>query len=366
VTVSDTGTGLEWLASLSPWPEEFGLGRMHALLSALGDPQRRYPAVHIVGTNGKTSTTLMTAALLRAEGLHVGAYISPHVRGWAERIQVDGEEADLQRALQRIRPHAAGATQFEVLTAAAFAEFAAQGVDAAVIEAGLGGRHDATNVLTAPVVVLTNVSLEHTDVLGDTREAIADEKLAVVAEGATVILGEAEWEAAARAAGAGLVEVRSSSNLGLAVAAAEAFLGRPVDPRAAEDVRVPGRLERRAEHPLEIWDGAHNLAGVGYLLPRLPARQFTIVTSILADKDADAMLAALSAAGTTLVATQSSNARALPVETLAEHARDRFTTVEAVQDPPAALARARELAGPDGAVLVTGSLYLLADLSSEA
>ncbi len=364
--VSDTGTGLEWLTSLSPWPEEFGLGRMQALLAALGQPQRRYPAVHVVGTNGKTSTTLMTAALLHAEGLHVGAYVSPHVRGWAERIQIDGEQADLEQALARIAPHAAGATQFEVLTAAALAEFAAQNVDAAVVEAGLGGRHDATNVLDARVVVLTNVALEHTDVLGSTREAIAAEKLAVVSPGATVILGEPEWEEAARAAGAGRVEVLSSSNLGLAVAAAEAFLARPVDPRAAEQVQVPGRLERKGEQPLEIWDGAHNLAGVGYLLPRLPARPFTIVASILGDKDSDAMLAALSAAGETFVATQSSNARALPAEALADQARSRFATVEAVPEPRAALARARELAGPDGAVLVTGSLYLLADLSTEA
>jgi dihydrofolate synthase/folylpolyglutamate synthase len=366
VRVSDTGTGLEWLASLSPWPEEFGLGRMRALLADLGDPQRRYPAVHVVGTNGKTSTTLMTAALLHAEGLRVGAYISPHIRGWAERIQIDGEQADLEQALARIAPHSAGATQFEVLTAAALAEFAAQGVDVAVVEAGLGGRHDATNVLGAQVVVLTNVSLEHTDVLGDTREAIAAEKLAVVSPGAIVILGEPEWEEAARAAGAGRVEVLSGSNLGFAVAAAEAFLGRPVDPRPAEDVRVPGRLERRAERPLEIWDGAHNLAGVGYLLPRLPARPFTIVASILADKDSGAMLAALSAAGETFVATQSSNARALPAEALAGLARGRFSSVEAVPEPKAARARARELAGPNGAVLVTGSLYLLADLSIEA
>jgi dihydrofolate synthase/folylpolyglutamate synthase len=357
---------VEWLASLSPWPEEFGLGRMQTLLADLGEPQRRYPAVHVVGTNGKTSTTLMTAALLHAEGLHVGAYISPHVRGWAERIQVDGEQADLEQALARVAPYAAGATQFEVLTAAALAEFAAQGVDVAVVEAGLGGRHDATNVLDAGVVVLTNVSLEHTEVLGSTREAIAAEKLAVVPTGATVILGEPEWADAARLAGAGRVEVLSGSNLGLAVAAAEAFLGRPVDPGAAEEVRVPGRLERKSEQPLEIWDGAHNLAGVAYLLPRLPARQFTIVASILADKDPDAMLAALSATGTTFVATQSSNARALPAEALAEHARTRFGTVEAVPEPKAALALARDLAGPDGAVLVTGSLYLLADLSIEA
>jgi dihydrofolate synthase/folylpolyglutamate synthase len=357
---------VEWLESLSPWPEEFGLERMRRLLAALGDPQRAYRAIHVVGTNGKTSTTLMTAALLRAERLRTGAYISPHVRGWAERIQIDGEDADLDAALARVRPHAEGATQFEVLTAAALAEFAAQEVDAAVVEAGLGGRYDATNVLDAAVVVLTNVARDHTEVLGETREEIAAEKLAVVTPGATVVLGEPEWEERARENGAAEVNVQSRSNLALAVAAAEAFLGRRVDPRIAEAVSVPGRAERRGEHPLEIWDGAHNIAGIGYLLPRLPSRTFTIVASILGDKNVDAMLRALAQVGRTLIATQSSNPRAIPAGELAVLGEPHFDRVEAMEDPGLALRRARELAGREGAVLVTGSLYLLADLSVDA
>ena len=339
---------------------------MRSLLAALGQPQRRFPAIHVVGSNGKTSTTLQCAALLQAKGQRVGAYVSPHVRGWEERIQIDGSPADLGRALARVRPDAAGATQFEVLTAAAFAEFAAQRVDVAVVEAGLGGRLDATNVIDAPVVVVTNVALEHTRVLGETREAIAAEKLGVVTPGANVVLGEPEWEQAAQERGAARVDIVSGSNLALAVAAAEAFLGCPVDPRPAEELRIPGRLEHRGEEPLEVWDGAHNLAGVCYLLPRLPSRRFTIVASILADKDAEAMLAALSALGDTLVATSSSSARALAAPELATLARRHFTTVEVVPDPTEALAAARRLAGPMGAVLVTGSLYLLADLSAAA
>jgi dihydrofolate synthase/folylpolyglutamate synthase len=338
---------------------------MRALLSELEDPQRRYPAIHVIGTNGKSSTTLQCAALLHAEGNVVGAYVSPHVRGWAERIQVDGDAVDLARALARIRPHASGATQFEVLTAAALAEFAARQVDVAVVEAGLGGRLDATNVLDARVVVLTNVALEHTDVLGATREAIAAEKLAVVTAGATVVLGEPEWKHAARENGAARVELVSGSNLAFALAAAEAFTGRPVDPRPAEELRIPGRLERRSESPLEIWDGAHNLAGVGYLLPRLPTRRFTVVASILGDKDSEAMLAALSAVGDALIATRSSNPRALPADELAAQARRHFARVEVEPEPAAALAEARGLAGPTGAVLVAGSLYLLADLSAD-
>src|SRR5205823_2176223 len=166
------------------------------------------------------------AAVLRREGLRVGAYTSPHVSGWGERIQVDGEPVDFEAAVSRIRAPAErlGATQFEILTAAALAEFAAAGVNAAVVEAGLGGRLDATNVLDAPVVVLTNVALEHTNVLGSTREAIAREKLAVVSPGARVVLGEPGWQGLARAAGAARVGVTGRAHAALALAAAEAFL----------------------------------------------------------------------------------------------------------------------------------------------
>jgi dihydrofolate synthase / folylpolyglutamate synthase len=357
---------ITWLESLTPWPEEFGLGRMRGLLEALGEPQRKFAAIHVVGTNGKTTTARLIEALVAGEGLALGAYTSPHVLGWAERIRVRGVEADLERALERVRPAAEefGATQFEVLTAAAFAEFAAAEVAVAVVEAGLGGRHDATNVLGARVVVLTNVGLEHTEVLGETRPAIAAEKLAVLTPGATAILGEPEWEEAARAARAENVVFAGGTNFALALAAAETFLGRQVDPSPAEEVEIPGRVERVGERPLEIWDGAHNLSGVGWLLARLPARRYVIVASILEDKDADGMLAALSALGDVFVATSSGSPRALPPDELATRARRFFAQAEAVPDPSVAVSSARERAGEQGAVLVTGSLYLLADLAS--
>jgi dihydrofolate synthase/folylpolyglutamate synthase len=346
----------EWLESLSPWPEEFGLGRMHALLAELGQPQRAFRAIHVVGTNGKSTSTLRAAAFLAREGLSVGAYTSPHVLGWSERIQIDGEDADLEQALERVRPAAerAGATQFEVLTAAAFGEFASAGVDAAVVEAGLGGRLDATNVLDADVVALTNVALDHVEVLGATREAIAAEKLAVVAPGATVVLGEAEWEPLARAREAG--RIVHAEDVGRA--AAEAFLGRELEGEV--DAGLPGRFELVGD---DVFAGAHNPAGVEWLLERLPRRDYVVVVSILADKDVEAMLRALARAGSTLVATASESARAVPVDELARRARPHFDRVEAVADPAEALDRAHALAGADGAVLVTGSLYLLADLT---
>jgi dihydrofolate synthase/folylpolyglutamate synthase len=238
---------------------------MRALLRELGDPQERFPAIHVVGTNGKSTTTRLTEALLLDAGLSVGAYISPHVVRWEERIRVNGAESDLERALTGVRPpvESLSATQFEALTAAALLAFAEAEVDVAVVEAGLGGRHDATNVLRTRVVVLTSVALDHMEVLGDTREAIAAEKLAVVQPGCIVVLGEPEWRELAEENGAGAVVVTGRSNLALAVAAAESFLDRPVDPHAADAVALPGRLERRGERPLEIWDGAHNLAGIG-------------------------------------------------------------------------------------------------------
>jgi dihydrofolate synthase/folylpolyglutamate synthase len=354
-----------WIASLSPWPSEgFGLERMHALLARLGNPETRFPAVHVVGTNGKSTTTRMIEALLADAGLRVGAYLSPHVRSWDERIRVNGKEAAFEDAVARVRPVAGDATQFEILTAAALTAFAHAEVDVAVVEAGLGGRHDATNVLRTRVVVLTNVALDHMDVLGETREQIAAEKLAVVQPGCTVVLWQNEWIELARENGAADVTVTGASNLALAVAAAEAFTGAPVDPHAAADVALPGRLERRSDEPLEIWDGAHNLAGVGYLLPRLPTRDdWVVVASILEDKRPELMLQALSVLGPTLVATESPNSRSLRAGDLASRAEPYFRHVEHVVDPHEARSRALALAGPEGAVVVTGSLYLLAELS---
>ena len=342
-----SATSTDWVASLSPWPEEFGLGTVQALLDELGHPEREFASIHVVGTNGKSTATRTIAALLRAEALDVGAYTSPHVAGWHERLDSDPET--FESAVTRVRPAAERlhATQFETLTAAALAEFAKRGVDAAVVEAGLGGRLDATNVLDARVVLLTNVGLEHTDLLGETREQIAREKLAVAKPGAIVILPDDEWR--------GLVPDKDV-RLGGARAAAEAFLGRPVGPDP--ELSLPGRFEWRGAD--ELRDGAHTPEGVDWLLTRLPRNDWVVVASILADKDADGVLERLSRAGRTLIATRSSNPRALTEKELAVRAEPYFEQVESHADPGEALRRAREL----GPVLVTGSLYLLADLSA--
>jgi dihydrofolate synthase / folylpolyglutamate synthase len=345
-----SANAIGWLDSLSPWPADgFGLDRMSALLLELGDPQLAYPAIHVVGTNGKSTATRMIEALLLAEGLSVGATISPHVRSWDERITIDGEEADAAAAVERVRPAAErlAATQFETITAAALAEFAARGVDVAVVEAGLGGRLDATNVLRTRVVLLTNVGLDHTDVLGTTREAIAVEKLAVAPPDAVVVLPDDEF--------AGLVPGRDIV-VGGAREAAEAFVGRAVGHEV--DVALPGRLEQRRD---EIRDGAHNPDGVRWLLERIDKHPYVIVASILADKDVDTMLRLLAGAGRILVATTSSSGRALEPGRLAARAEPHFERVDVVPEPSRAVARAHELGSR---VLVTGSLYLLADLEA--
>jgi dihydrofolate synthase/folylpolyglutamate synthase len=272
-------------------------------------------------------------------------------------------------------------TQFELITAAAFAEFARQEVEVAVVEAGLGGRHDATGVLRAPVVVLTNVGLEHTRWLGPTIGDIAGEKLAVVAPEAVLVLGEAdaEVEALAEATGARIVRVGGGgffetdlpgyqrTNFAVACAAVREHLGRldtAAAARVAARITVPGRLQVVGDAPVTILDGAHNASGVAALAAALPEREWTGVVSILDDKDAGAMLRALLERCRRIVCTAAPNPRALPPATLASLVEQLGGEAEIVRSPREALQRARELAGPEGAVIVTGSIYLVADLVS--
>jgi dihydrofolate synthase/folylpolyglutamate synthase len=319
---------------------------MQSLLTRLDDPQNAYPAVHVVGTNGKSTATRTIAELLRGEGLRVGAYTSPHVAGWHERLDCD--EAGFERAVARVRGPAEelGSTQFEVLTAAALLEFAEQGVDVAVVEAGLGGRLDATNVIDAEVVLLTNVALEHTDVLGETLEEIAQEKLAVAHAARVVVMSDNVYE--------GLVPGDAAIVQGGAREAAEAFLGRKIEHDA--HVSLAGRLEHRED---EVRDGAHTPEAVDWLLARIPARDYVLCVSILREKRVDEFLERLGRAGNTFVATSSSNSRALSAKELAARAEAHFSEVVAVPNPRKALARAHTYGRT---VLVSGSLYLLADL----
>ena len=380
------------LLGLELFGMRFGLERMRRLLTALGSPQERFAAIHVVGTNGKSSTVRMTAALLEAHGVRAGAFLSPHLTTFAERIRIGDRDLDpdaFGAAIERAAAAAAKVdrglepgdrvTQFELITAAAFDELARRDVEVAVVEAGLGGRHDATGVLRAPIVVLTNVGLEHTRWLGPTIPDIAGEKLAVVAPEATLVLGDAspEVEALARATGARIVRPADveaplpgfqHTNFAVACAAAREHLGvldDAVVARVAARITVPGRMQVVAEDPLTILDGAHNPSGVEALAAALPERPFVGVVSILDDKDAAAMLRALLRRCATFVCTAAPSPRALPAATLASLVEQLGAAAEIVPSPRAAVARAREIAGPEGAVVATGSIYLIADLVSD-
>ncbi len=393
-----------WLLGLELHGMRFGLDRMHRLMDVLGHPERSFESIHVVGTNGKSSTTRMIAAILARHGRRVGSYLSPHLLSYRERIRLG--DADLAaepfaEAIDRARGAADEVnvdrsaddqvTQFELLTAAAFSELALLGVDAAVVEAGLGGRYDATNVIPSRIQVLTNVGLEHTKLLGSTVTAIAREKADIIRPGGTLVLGagmhpdaEAVAEQVAAERGARIIRAPADAgvqlgalgayqrrNFALAHAAAEAFLGT-LDPgavrAAAAGTRVPGRLQVIGQEPLTLVDSAHNPDGIAALAESLPefagpGRRVVAVVSILGDKDAVSMLRELAPLCDAIVLTASRNPRALPAPELAEQAAaiagPRFETVA---DPDAALERARELAGPDGVVVVTGSIYLIGDL----
>ena len=383
----DLARAEEHLLSLELFGMRFGLERMRRLLTALGSPQERFRAVHVVGTNGKSSTVRFTAALLEAAGLRTGSYLSPHLTTFAERIRLgdrdlSGERfgAAIQRAaaaaamVDRTSPDGERVTQFELLTAAAFAEFARAGIDVAVVEAGLGGRYDATNVLGADVVVLTNVGLEHTRWLGPTIPDIAGEKLAVVRPGATLVLGETDPDVVALAEATGARIVRPEPveidlpgyqrrNFAAANAAASALLGRPVTVFPS-GLSVPGRLQIIDRDPLTIVDGAHNAPGIAALAESVPDGTVAVL-SILDDKDAAAMLRALLPRLSAAVFTRAPNPRALPPATLADLASKVGGVPSEIEiDPRKAVSRARALAGEQGTVLATGSIYLVADLLS--
>jgi dihydrofolate synthase/folylpolyglutamate synthase len=397
----------EYLLGLELFGMRFGLDRMHRLMTVLGLPQRRFASIHVVGSNGKSSTVRYAAAILERHGLRTGSYTSPHLRSFRERIEVGEEpvsETDFAAAVERAA-HAAAlvdrnaepddhVTQFEALTAAAYHELARRGVEVAVIEAGLGGRYDATNVIPSKVQVLTTVSLEHTRWLGPTLPDIAAEKLAVVSDHGTLVAGDLDSESLAvaervvaecharlvRPAVVDDLPMRAAGgfqrgNFALAAAAAQAFLGRPLDRAAlvaaAAETVVPGRLEVVSERPLTVLDGAHNPSGAKALAASLDGvlgerRPRVAVIGVLDDKDAAGMLEALLPCVDRVIFTRSQNPRSLSPATLTTlEEKLGGPPAEIVADPHAALQRARELAGPAGSVVATGSIYLIADLVRE-
>ncbi|MFG1843512.1 bifunctional folylpolyglutamate synthase/dihydrofolate synthase [Micromonospora sp. NPDC049175] len=414
----------------------FELDRIESLLDLLGSPQRAYPAIHLTGTNGKTSTARMIDSLLRAHGLHTGRYTSPHLETVRERISLDGEPVSEERfaaVYREIKPLAElvdarsdePLTYFDMTTALAFATFADAPVDIAVVEVGLGGAEDATNVIQAGVCVITPIGLDHTEWLGDTLQDIALAKAGIIHPGATVISAAQEEEAAGplleRCAEVGATLAREGGEFGVlgravavggqvltlqglggvyddvfiplhgahqaqnaavALAAVEAFLGagarRQLDVETVREgfasASSPGRLERVRNAPTVLLDGAHNPHGMKATVTALQEEfafsKLVAVVGVLADKDAEAMLELLEPVVDQVVVTRNSSPRAMPTEELAALAAEIFgdERVDSAEDMPDAIELAVALAEENVpgelsgvGVLVTGSVVTVAD-----
>lgn len=406
------------------------LERITALCRLLGDPQLAAPLIHVTGTNGKGSTVGILTELLSTVGLTVGTFTSPDLTAINERITRNGEpitDAELIEvlaSLAALEPLIDGTpTRFDLLTAAAFRWFADVAVDVAVVEVGLGGRWDATNVVEPVVAVVTNVSEDHLEVLGPTLMDVAREKAGIIKTGTHLILGETDAElagiflAAADSVGAACVWRRGSSegdgdfacgandvavggrlvdlrtpgghyeqvflglhgahqgdNAAVALAAAEAFFAAALDDdivrTALGSVRVPGRLEVVGRSPLVVLDGAHNAAGARALALAL-AGDFAVegpkvaVVGMLGGRDPVAMMAALASGGVTqVVVCPAPSPRALPVPDLLAAARQAGVPAEAAESVPAACELGIQRAGESGLVVVTGSLYVVGEARS--
>ncbi|HEY3191555.1 MAG TPA: Mur ligase family protein [Solirubrobacterales bacterium] len=385
---------------------------MRRLCTLLGMPQNRFASIHVVGTNGKTSVTRMTAALLEAHGVSTGAYVSPHISSWRERVLIRGEpisEEAFSEALERaeqaaeVADRSAGdegpVTQFELLTAAAFVAFAAARVQFAVIEAGLGGRLDATNVIPSKLTVLTSVGLDHTEWLGETLEEIAGEKVAVLRDHTALLTGEIPSEVdpvierelerrhARRVKGPthsaiGGEITYQDLNEGLAEAVATEVLGG-LDRTVMANwhgVTIPGRAQLVEGDPDVVFDAAHNRDGARALAQTLPElagdREVICCLAILEGKDAAGIVNALAPAVSSFVCTEippeliegsgRPGGRARPALELAALCEKAGVLAEANADPPEAWARARELARErNGVALAAGSHYLLASIWTE-
>ena len=393
------------------------LERISGLLRYFGSPELEYPAIQVTGTNGKTTTTHMCAALLGAFGLRVGSTTSPDLQRVNERMAVDGEPVDditlddLLRSAELVeREVGIEASYFEILVAVALRWFADEAVDVCVAEVGMGGTWDATNVVDGVVAVVTNVSLDHVEYLGPTREEIAAEKAGIIKPGATLVLGETDPALQAIFTARGAAEVirrdhefgvranalaiggrvahlftpeaeypdvflplhgaHQADNAACALAAAEAFVGAPLAADVVADafasVRSPGRLEVVGRNPLVLLDGAHNIAGALALRNALDeafatgAR--TLVVGLLREKEPREMLAALGVPEQIeqLVCCRPPSPRGLPASLVADAAialgvpADRIEVVDAV---PEAVAAALVATPPDGQIVITGSLY---------
>lgn len=410
---------VDFLYSLQKHGIKPGLDTIRSLLDGLGHPERRYPSLHIGGTNGKGSTAAMVAAVLKAAGYRVGLYTSPHLMEFRERIQINGDMipeaqvAALTDCVRAVSGTPREPTFFEFTTALAFRHFAEAGVDVAVVEVGLGGRFDATNVLAPSAAAITNVALDHQEYLGETIGAIAYEKAGIIKPGVPVVVGRVSDEALAviscvagergaplrRLHDAFTVEGDSPAQFlyrgmrvsyaGLAcplpgrhqldnAACALALLevasegGFSVPETAVREglraVQWEGRLETVESRPRVVLDGAHNPAAAGVVADYLsevrrerPGSRVILVWGMMRDKDREGFLDCLLPHVDDVIVTQARIPRAAAAEDLAAAVGARGRTAQVRHDPAEAIRLARHLAAPGDLILITGSLILVGE-----
>ncbi len=418
---------IDYLYALQKHGIKLALSNSFRILESMGNPQRKFKAVHVAGTNGKGSTSAFIAGILRAAGLRVGLYTSPHLISFTERIRINGNQISEKRVVElakRIRKacgslNAADSTAlsptfFEVTTASAFTYFAEEEVDLAVIEVGMGGRLDSTNVIVPLVTIITNIDLEHTEYLGTTLEQIATEKAGIIKPGVPVVTGATQLETAGiiertaqtnasnisrlykdfipenvvsgseqffdyrgikatyRALKIHMVGRHQVDNACLALAAVEYLrdAGVAVDEYAVrlglEQARWEGRMERIGERPDIYLDGAHNPASAQKLAATIRELKpsygrMILVVGILGDKDYQGIARQIVPLADRVVVTKPHYARALDVAFLAGEIRKLHAQVTSAETVAAAIARAREDASFDDLILVTGSLYVVGE-----
>ncbi len=405
---------------------EPGLERMQDLLELMGRPDEGYPLIHVAGTNGKTSTARLATLVLVAHGLTTGTYTSPHLQRIEERLAINGRSSTSEEfaravadvaAFADLREAAGGVpnTYFELTAAAAFAFFADQAVNAAILEVGLGGRLDATNVVDADVCVVTSIGVDHTEYLGEDLRGIASEKLAIAGPGAILVTGplpEPAFEEARmtarqlgiqhrrydidygieeyeRGVGGWLVTIKGAeatyediflplhgrfqlTNLAVAIAACEALVGRKLDTEALRDAAAvataPGRMEPLGSSPFVMVDGAHNADAVATLVESLqaeyPTTRWQILLGVMGDKNVELMVERLRPLVTGLTTTAVDHKRAIPAVELASRVTSVLSDVPVLsaENVEYGLDMVRAEAGPRGAVLVTGSIYLVGEV----
>ncbi|HHU87512.1 MAG TPA: bifunctional folylpolyglutamate synthase/dihydrofolate synthase [Peptococcaceae bacterium] len=413
---------LDYLANLAKFGFNFGLGRIQELLKRLNNPHLALKVIHIGGTNGKGSTSAMLSAILQEGGYRVGAFTSPHLKSYTERYRINGAEISGEQVavlLDELRPHLEAMvaegfehpTEFEVGTALAFLYFNREKVDFLVVEVGMGGAIDSTNVVKPLLSIITNVSMDHMDYLGHTIEEITLVKAGIIKPGAPVVTaarGEAlgviesvcldkksplyvvgrdlSWQPAAWNLSGQEFSLRGRRkyyeklfipllgrhqlvNAATAVAAAEVLMDLGVSLNGdvvrlgLARTRWPGRMEIVSQKPLVIIDGAHNYDGARCLRQALeeyfPGRSIVMVIGMLGDKERALVAAELAGVARAVVVTRPDNPRASNWRELAEEVRNYTSEVYLLEDTGEAVRKALALAGPEEVILVTGSLYMV-------